>query len=651
MPLAHRRARSRTQPRAASRAAAGLATAAVLGGLLVPVLTGPAAVAAPGPAAVTVAGLPAVTQDVSPLSPFDADLIRLINQARAGAGVAPVQEARGLDRLSAWWSGQLAAGSGTLAHNPTGLAMVTEYGATQRTRWAENVAKLSPASAVTAQSLFDTYLASPSHRANILNPKFAFVGVGSVATAAGISFNTVNFTDAVDAGQTFDPKVAATPVGQFQGLSFAGATVTVTGWGLDPDLGTAAATVRLTDTAADGTVTTTTTSAAAPRDGLTGYPAAGTAHGFDRSWVTAGRGDHTVCATVVDNGTGVGDTTLGCLKYTVGDPVGTLESATVTGRTLTVAGWAVDPDQPTAGATVTVTDRIAGASASATVVATAGHPTSGTAVPGAGDAHGFTLSTPISGVGEHTVCATAAGVRATTVVADLGCRTVTVAPAAPLGSLDAVTTPDRRTVSIAGWAADPDVPTTPSTVRVTVTNSAGTTTTTLDAAGQLAAEPAPGVGRAHGFTAALPLTAEGPSTVCVRSVSRSSDTVGTDLGCRTVTVTWLHGWLDKATPSTVAGVRTVAVAGWAIDQGVPTTPVSVALKVTAPNGAVTTTTVKADALRADVGRAFPGTGDRHGYQATLKVATAGTYQVCATEISPRDPALTKQLRCLPVTVG
>ncbi|WP_157970775.1 CAP domain-containing protein [Nakamurella deserti] len=651
-PVPNARARSGGQRPAVVRALAGVAVAAVVGGLLVPVATSGPAAAAPAPSAAAVVALPVVTQDVSPLDVFDAELLRLVNAARAGAGVAPVQEARGLDRLSAWWSGQLAAGTGTLAHNPTGLAMVTEYGAGTRTLWAENVAKLSPASAVTAQSLFDTYLASPTHRANILNPKFGYIGVGSV-TAAGISFNTVNFTDAVDAGQTFDPRAAATPVGQFQSLTATGATVRLTGWGLDPELATAASTIRVTDTAPDGSVATSTAQASIARPELAAdRPASGAAHGFDHSYVTAGRGGHTVCATVVDTGAGLGDTALGCLTYTVGDPVGGVESATVTGRTLTVAGWAVDPDQPTAAATVTVTDRLAGGPAtSTTVVASAPHAGADRAVPGAGPAHGFTVTAPISGVGEHAVCATVAGVRAAGVVTDLGCRTVTVTPATPVGAFDTVGTPDRRSVSVTGWAADPDAPTTPSTVAVVITNSAGTTTTTLDAATGYPVDLGSGLGRDHAFSATLPLTADGVNTVCVRSVSRSTATVTTDLGCRTVTVAWMHGWLDKITPATAGGVRTLTVAGWAIDQGVPTTPTPVQLKVTGPSGYTTTTTVTANASRADVGRAFPGTGANHGYLATLKVPAAGSYQVCATEVSPRNPALTKLLRCLSVTVG
>ena len=309
------------------------------------------------------------------------------------------------------------------------------------------------------------------------------------------------------------------------------------------------------------------------------------------------------------------------------------------------------PTSPPSAATVTVTDRLGdGPVITSTLIADRAAPGADAAVPGAGTAHGFTATAPISGVGTHTVCASVAGVRTADVVTDLGCKTVTVAPAAPLGAFDTVGTPDRRSVSMTGWAADPDAPTVASTVSVTVSNGAGTTTTTLDAGIDYPADLGSGLGRAHAFNATLPLTADGVNTVCVTSISRSDAAVKTDLGCKDVTVAWLHGWLDKATPTTSGSTRTIAVGGWAIDQGAPTTPVRIALNVTGSNGAKTSTTITADALRADVGRAYPGTGSNHGYSATLKVAAAGTYKVCAVEISPRNPALTKELRCMDVIV-
>lgn len=636
---------------AARRTIAGAAAVAVFGGLLVPLAFSSSAQAAASAAAPTAAALPAVTQDVSPLGAFDAELLRLINAARGAAGLAPLQEARGLDALSGWWSGQLAAGSGTLAHNPNGLTMVTGYGAATRKMWAENVAKLTPSASVTAQSLLDTYLASPSHKANLLNPKFGYIGIGTVTTPAGVGFNTINFTDAADAGQAYDPRAAVTPVGQFESIALTGATVRVTGWGLEPELTTAASTITLTDTASDGTVVTRTTPASVARAELaTTYPKAGTGHGFDYSYVTAGRGDHTVCATVDDTGTGLGDVQLGCLSYTVGNPVGAFDSATLTGRTVAVSGWAVDPDQPTSPATVTVSDRVGtGPVTTTTIVAGAVNVGVDGAVPGAGTAHGFTGSIAVTGAGQHTLCASVAGVRTPQVVTDLGCKTVTVAPAAPVGALDTVVSPDRRTVTVSGWAADPDQPTAAATVTVAITNSAGTTRTTLDAAGTYPTALAAGLGQAHGFTGSLPLTASGTNTVCVTAVSRSSATVTTDLGCRTVTVVWLHGWLDKVTPTVSGSTRTLTIAGWAIDQGAPVTAAPVTLTVTGPAG-TTRTVVRADALRADVGRAFPGTGNNHGYVSTVKVPKAGAYTVCATVVSTRDATVSKQLRCMAVTV-
>lgn len=639
-------------PSVARRTVTSVAVAALVGALLVPVAAGTATAAptaAPTVVPPVVAALPAVLQDVPSVSAFDAELLRLINVARANAGVAPLQEARGLDGLSGWWSAQLAGGSGVLSHNPDGLAMAAERGAAQRTRWAENVAKLTPATAVDPQGLLDTYLASPTHKANLLDARFGYVGVGTVSTTAGVGYNTVNFTDVVDAGQTWDPRAAVTPVGQFESLALTGATVRVTGWAVEP--GAASPQVTMTDTAPDGTVSTTATTAGVVRAGLADVYPTSSAHAFDASYVTGGRGTHSVCATVTDTGAGLGDVTLGCLQYTVGDPVGSFDAATLTGRTATVTGWAVDPDQPTKPATVTVSDRLGGGPATTTrIVADATNAGVDGAVRGAGPAHAFAAAVPVTGVGEHTLCTTVGGIRTAGISVDLGCRTVTVAPAAPVGSFDSAVSADRRTVTVAGWAADPDQPAAASTVTVAVTNATGTTRTTLTAGGTAVAPLPATVGQAHAFTGTVPLTATGTSTVCVTAVSRSGPTVTTDLGCRSVTVAWLHGWLDSVTPAVAGGTRTLAVRGWAIDQGSPTSAAPVTLTVTGPSGK-TSTVVPAGALRADVGRAFTGTGDNHGYLTTLKVAKAGTYTVCATVASLTNPTQLTQLRCVPVTVN
>lgn len=484
-----------------------------------------------------------VTQDVSPLSAFDAELLRLTNAKRAAAGTPALQEARGLDSLSSWWSNQEASGvtGGKLQHNPDGWTMVTTYGAAQRTLWGENVVKWSPATA-TPQQIFDAYWSSATHRANLLNKSYKYIGIGTVTNSAGVSFNTINFSDAADGGQTYDPKAAATPTGQYESLTLAGATVSLSGWAVDPDITTAASVITVKDTAADGTVASYTTPANVARNELSAkFPAAGAAHGFAYSYLTAGRGSHSVCATVVNQGAGIGDVDLGCLTYSVGNPV---------------------------------------------------------------------------------------------------------------GSFDTATTPTQQAVSVTGWTVDPAAANTANTITAKVTNSAGTIETKGIAAGAALSADAPvaGAGRNHGYSATVPLTADGDNSICLSAVSVDGK-VSTDLGCKTVTVNSLGGWLDRATAATdAAGKRTIKVEGWAVDKSNLTATSNVRLDLTNAAGKVLTSTVAANTARPDVGRAVPGAGNQHGYISTVTVPAAGAYKVCGTALSTRNSAVTKQLTCVSVTV-
>ncbi len=133
------------------------------------------------------------------LSTFDSQMLTLVNGARDSAGLAYVQSASGLTNLSLWWSNQLAGGAtgGVLQHNPNAFAQTVQYGASNRTAWAENVAKWTPAT-VTASQIFNAYMASPGHKANILGSAYRFIGIGSVTDSSGVSWNTMTFTDKVD---------------------------------------------------------------------------------------------------------------------------------------------------------------------------------------------------------------------------------------------------------------------------------------------------------------------------------------------------------------------------------------------------------------------------------------------------------------------
>ena len=150
---------------------------------------------APAAAAATAAAAPIR------MATFDAQMVTLVNQARTSRGLAALRAGKGITSLSVWWSTQLAAGNTgyQLEHNPDAWSMLPRYGAGSRTSWGENVAKFSPSS-VPARDIFNAYMDSPGHRANILGAGYRFVGIGTMAGPQG-AFNTMTFTDKVDAGQ------------------------------------------------------------------------------------------------------------------------------------------------------------------------------------------------------------------------------------------------------------------------------------------------------------------------------------------------------------------------------------------------------------------------------------------------------------------
>lgn len=129
---------------------------------------------------------------------FDTQMIGYINQARAARGLPTLREASGLTVMSAWWSQEMLDGAtgGNLQHNPNAWTQVLTYGASNRRAWGENVAKLP--TGATAKQLFDAYMASPGHKANILSSKYHYIGMGTVGNSAW-SYNAMEFTDRVEA--------------------------------------------------------------------------------------------------------------------------------------------------------------------------------------------------------------------------------------------------------------------------------------------------------------------------------------------------------------------------------------------------------------------------------------------------------------------
>lgn len=82
-----------------------------------------------------------------------------------------------------------------------------------------------------------------------------------------------------------------------------------------------------------------------------------------------------------------------------------------------------------------------------------------------------------------------------------------------------------------------------------------------------------------------------------------------------------------------AGGGKIRVRGWAVDDDQKGTPLQVHIYVGGPSGSGEGHAITANAQRSDVGAAFPGVGDYHGFDATLDVGRFGNQAVYAYAIN------------------
>lgn len=208
-------------------------------------------------------------------------------------------------------------------------------------------------------------------------------------------------------------------------------------------------------------------------------------------------------------------------------------------------------------------------------------------------------------------------------------------PFRPFGSLDAVSG-GRGQLTATGWAIDPDT-TGPVSVVLTidgVSYLAVATQTRPDVGAAF-----PGYGSDHGFTITLPAR-PGSRTVCAYATNIGPG-ASTTLGCRQAVVTNAD---PIGNPERVAGVLGgIEVSGWALDPD-SADPLHVQVWV---DGALRAFPL-ADLSRPDVGTAFPGAGDAHGFALTVP-AWGGQHSVCvaANNVGPGNDA---SLGCRTVAV-
>jgi hypothetical protein len=152
------------------------------------------------------------------------------------------------------------------------------------------------------------------------------------------------------------------------------------------------------------------------------FPEAGSQHGFSGS-IPVAPGEHRVCVYAIDADLPFRNANLGCrtVSTQLALPMGNWEGLSASGESITVTGWAFDPDD--GGRSVPVHVYVDGSGS--VVAADQSRPDVGAAFPAAGSAHGFVWSGSVA-PGVHRVCLYAIDVDLPWRNTGLGCRSVSV---------------------------------------------------------------------------------------------------------------------------------------------------------------------------------------------------------------------------------
>ncbi|QNG36020.1 hypothetical protein F1C76_04960 [Geodermatophilaceae bacterium NBWT11] len=313
-------------------------------------------------------------------------------------------------------------------------------------------------------------------------------------------------------------------------------------------------------------------------------------------------------------------------------PLASWDSLAASAGTVSVRGWALDPDQPLVAGQVHVYVDGRGTA----LVADGSRPDVGAVFPGSGSAHGFSFSTQVA-PGTHSVCVYAIDVDTPSRNTSLGCRSITTQMALPLASWDSLAA-SAGTVSVRGWALDPDQPLVAGQVHVYVDGRG--TALVADGSRPDVGAVFPGSGSAHGFSFSTQV-APGTHSVCVYAIDVDTPSRNTSLGCRSITTQMalpLASW-----DSLAASAGTVSVRGWALDPDQPLVAGQVHVYVDGRG-----TALVADGSRPDVGAVFPGSGSAHGFSFSTQVAP-GTHSVCVYAIDVDTPSRNTSLGCRSIT--
>lgn len=307
------------------------------------------------------------------------------------------------------------------------------------------------------------------------------------------------------------------PFGGINTAAATGSTVHIRGWTVDPDRTSTSVTVEISE---GSHLIFRAPTNLLRADVNSHYNIRGN-HGYDVKF-QALNGRHTYCLQYDNIAYGSGNTRT-CFARTVnGSPHGVIDSAQARADgSVVIRGWTYDPDSTAQSLQVALLDtgRSIGTFTANAPRADLNHTYNITGN------HGYTLTVPHVLDASHTYCVYATNIGPPAPTAKLGCQTLSVANN-PFGALDTATGGTGQ-IELAGWAIDPNSPTTSLTVTVSIDGQAAVPITTDI--------PRPDINLAyhvsgdHGFHTLLPAS---PGTHDV-----------------TVTVTNLQGGTDLTLPT------------------------------------------------------------------------------------------------------
>ena len=476
-------------------------------------------------------------------------------------------------------------------------------GYTYNTWLGENIA----AGQTNAATVFNAWRNSPSHNANMLSSNYLAIGIDRCYNG-GSQYGWYWTTDFGGVAE-YSYQI----IGNIDSLGLASpGRYQLSGWAIDTDT-TQSINVHIY---VDGTFVAQVPAADARADVAAAYPAYGADHGYSLE-IGLSPGTHTVCVYGINIGPG-SNTLLGCRVADVSvNPFGDLNSLSLTGpNQINVDGWAIDPDTANP---INVHFYVDGRYKT-NVNANVNRPDVGVAYPFYNGEHGYSTNVSDVAPGEHTVCAYGINVDAGDTNPLLGCKVIDV-PVDPFGDLNSLSLAGPDQLSLGGWAIDPDS-IEPIQVHIYVNGQWGGVLTANDPRADVD-NSYPDYAPDHGFSGTIPVSAA-RNTVCAYGINTGPGG-NSLLGCRVIDVPVNpFGNLEGVSAGAPGQLD---VSGWALDPGTAE-PIAVHIYVNGQWGGAFT----ADGTRTDVGSAFPGYGDSHGFSGSVAVRSA-VNTVCAYGIN------------------